>query len=196
VIDIERNRVKCDFKMHKKPVYAFVWCACAKVIASAGLGHHILLWSPYSKNVMTRLTGHTCSIRSLMVNNKYDMLFSLGSDGTIKVWEVKNQKHVQTLLGLGNSHVTTAMLYDHRYQQVVAGSNGLSIWNLQQKLVGSKTTTQHPVKALYNENFHQVVSVDMESSCRVWNVETGTGSTHIVVVVVVVVVVAEVYYLQ
>ena len=72
---------------------------------------------------MSRLSGHNCSVRSLTVNDKHDQLFSLGLDGTVKVWEVKNQKNVQTLMALGNSHEATALVYDPRHQRLVTASN-------------------------------------------------------------------------
>ncbi|GBG32362.1 WD repeat-containing protein 64 [Hondaea fermentalgiana] len=185
VFDLERARLKRTFTQHKKAVYSFTWCAGSKVIASSGLERHIVLWSPYSRRSVASLYGHTSSVIKVEVNDDNNQLLSLSSDNTVKIWDIRNHKCVQTIgIGMAASRAqqresagqpsVTCMTYVRKHKSLVAASNKLKIFPLRPPSETSLRTHNRPVvAALYNSNFHQVVSVDEQSNLRIWNVETG-----------------------
>lgn len=191
VFDLERARLKRSFTQHKKAVYSFTWCAGSKVIASSGLERQIVLWSPYSRRSVASLYGHTSSVIKVDVNEDNNQLISLSADNTIKIWDIRNHKCIQTIAfanaqsggggggggsrGEGvNQPQVTCLTYMRKHKSLVAASNKLKIFPIRPPTETSLRSHNRPViSALYNSNFHQVVSVDEQSNLRIWNLESG-----------------------
>ena len=171
VIDLERRRIKRHFTQHKKAVYSFAWCKGPKMIASCGLERMILLWSPYSSHSMAQLIGHTSSVRSVVSNNDFNQLISLSTGNTIKVWDMRNFRCIQTIPSADN---IGAIQYVAKHRYLVAATHKLSVWQPAQQYQIAESSHNHPVTAaLYNASFHQVVSADQNAELSIWNVETG-----------------------
>ncbi|CAK9112051.1 WD repeat-containing protein 64, partial [Durusdinium trenchii] len=185
VFDLERARLKRTFTQHEKAVYSFAWCPSAKVIASCGLERHIVLWSPYSRRSLASLHGHTSSVIKVVLNDDNNQLLSLSSDNTVKIWDIRNHKCVQTISFASNdtqrkAHVgpvpVTCLNYVSKHRSMVAASHKLKIFPLQQSSAASnKTHNRSVVSALYNHNFHQVISVDEKANLAIWNVNDGSS---------------------
>ena len=174
VIDLDRKRIRRDFRQHKKAVYSFVWCEVAKAIASVGLERVILLWSPYSIRVVARLSGHVSSITKIIVAK--DMLISLSTLGIVKVWDPRNYKAMQTISG-DSTHdrdIIKSMHYDATNHRLVLASRKISYWPIFSPFDTSVVTHDSAVvETLYNPSFFQVVSIDAESKLAIWDVTTG-----------------------
>jgi len=181
VIDLERGILKRKFKNHKKPVYSFAWCGHNKVLASCGLERDIILWSPYSERAVATLTGHLSAVRKVIVNDKNNQLISLGADNVVKVWDIRNQRCIQTLNDARTmDKPTTAnslniIMYNRETQRLFASSSSIRVWDTKPVFKISHTASHDAcvVSALYNRGFNQVVSADTDNHVVVWDVETG-----------------------
>jgi hypothetical protein len=84
-MDLERRKIRRNFKLHSKAVYTFEWCGGVKTLASGGLEGDILLWSPYSKGFAARLSidaAYSKPIRQLSSHASAAQLISLYADNS------------------------------------------------------------------------------------------------------------------
>ena len=171
----------------KRGVYSFAWSSAAKVLASCGLERTIALWNPYSTvrspKPLVLLMGHTASVQHVAMSEDGMELFSCGIDKCIKVWDMRSHKCVQTLYDKTNyrpEDKISAMAYDGHHHRLLTGTTRLRPWPLV-KAAKRNNAARHEaplVAALYNANFHQVVSGDETAHVCVWDIEKGEMVFH------------------
>ncbi|OQR90361.1 hypothetical protein THRCLA_09365 [Thraustotheca clavata] len=178
VVDMTRGILKRDFREHKGAVYSFAWCKEPKLIASCGLERQILLWSPYSVRLVGQLSDNIGSIRQVLWNSPSCSLLSLGLDGIVRVWDVKNYKCTQVIDDASHEqHKVHSIAYDDRSKQLITISSTISEWPMHSLLGATETFQQHehPIcKALYNPSFQQVVSIDTNAHVVLWDLLDGS----------------------
>ncbi|OQR84549.1 hypothetical protein ACHHYP_13261 [Achlya hypogyna] len=180
VVDLTRGTLKRDFRQHKGAVHAFAWCKEAKLIASCGLERQILLWSPYSIRLVGRLAGHTGSIKLVLWSSPCASLLSLGFDGLVRVWDIKNGKCCQVIEDAAHEqHKVAAVAYDDKHKHLLTASSALNAWPLHPLAGLAEATHEHPIcKVLYNPSFQQVVSLDASAHVVLWNLLDGSMISH------------------
>ena len=157
----------------KRGVYTFDWSSTAKQLASAGLERTIQLWNPYTRNPkpLAVLQGHTASVLHVAINDDGFQLFSCSVDKVIKVWDLRSHKCLQTIhdkTAYRPEDRITAMTFDTVHSRLVTGTTKLRAWPLVKAAKRStKPKHEHPLcAALYNHNFHQIVSGDESAQVR------------------------------
>ena len=154
------------------------------LIASAGINNHVCLWNPYvvSKPIGV-LRGHMQVIVAVQfIHNKYQLV-SLSKDKVLRVWDVNLQICIQRLTGIlpKGPHVTVLMHYDQEASAL------LSTFNYHLQVLKMKREVKHRVvshdstvtKAIYNEKYGHVISVDESSCVTIWFLNTGQKVKHI-----------------
>jgi WD40 repeat protein len=169
----------------KRGVYTFTWSNTCKQLASSGLERTISLWNPYTRNPkpLAVLQGHTSSVQHVAINDDGFQLFSCSVDKCIKVWDLRSHKCLQTIhdkTPYRPEDRITAMAFDPGRSRLLTGSTRVRVWPLVKAAKRStKPKHEHPlVAALYNKNFHQIVSGDESAQVCVWDVEKGEMVFH------------------
>ena len=80
---------------------------------------------------ITYLYGHTSSIQQLALHNEKHHLLSLGSDKTVKIWDVKTYKCLISLTDMNvyrpeNTFMT--IVFDTRFKNIVLATRKINIW--------------------------------------------------------------------
>ena len=169
----------------KRGVYSFTWSNTCKQLASCGLERTISLWNPYTRNTkpLAILTGHTASVLHVAINDEGFQLFSCSTDKCIKVWDLRSHKCLQTIhdkTAYRPEDRITSMCFDPIHSRLLTGTTKLRAWPLVKAAKRStKPKHEHPLcAALYNRNFHQIVSGDESAQVCVWDIETGEMVFH------------------
>ena len=70
-----------------------------QVLASCGLERAISIWTPYTRGgkPMAQLVGHTSSVQHVTINEENYQLISCDLSKTMKVWDMRNYKCLQTI---------------------------------------------------------------------------------------------------
>ena len=70
-----------------------------QVLASCGLERAISIWNPYTRGgkPMAQLVGHTSSVQHVTINEENYQLISCDLSKTMKVWDMRNYKCLQTI---------------------------------------------------------------------------------------------------
>jgi WD40 repeat protein len=81
---------------HQKGILDFVWCSGFKQIATCGLERHVQLWSPYGIPIgrLEPLSGTTLAVAT---NDRKSQIICLSADNVISVWNLNNNRVVQTI---------------------------------------------------------------------------------------------------
>jgi len=184
ILDMERGKLRRKFEGHKKAVFTFTW-SVAKLVASAGLEREITLWSPFSNRKVASLRGHGASIRKLASNEDNWQILSLSADNTLKVWDLRNHKCVQTLSSAGEDSLENVpvskpapvqeMIFVSDHKSIITASTRLRIFPLRPVCDAFEARAHNSlvVRVLFNSNFQQIVSLDERGGLRLWNMDSG-----------------------
>lgn len=181
IIDIDRMVVKFEYNRHKKGVFDLVWCSSTRLIASCGMERDISIWNPYSsQRAVATLRGHTSSVLHLASDDDNYQIISAASDNTIKVWDVRNHRCLQTFVDRykstgGAENRISALLYDAKHPCLISGTTHLTRWPFKVPLdeeLHDDAKERPMCIATYNNVFHQVVTAEMsaDSVVKTWSV--------------------------
>jgi WD40 repeat protein/rhodanese-related sulfurtransferase len=99
ILDVDRLVVKFEYTRHRKGVFDLAWCASTRLIASCGMERDIHIWNPYSsQRAVATLKGHTSSVLHLVSDDDNFQIVSAAADNTVKVWDVRNHRCLQTFV--------------------------------------------------------------------------------------------------
>jgi WD40 repeat protein len=96
-ICLEKCKVLRVFEGHKKGVHSFEFCQAGKFIASCGMCREVIVWSPYTMQLMSVLHGHISPVQEICVDEEHAMLITVSVDKMIKVWDVATLACEQTI---------------------------------------------------------------------------------------------------
>ncbi|KAJ3340747.1 WD repeat-containing protein 49 [Gonapodya sp. JEL0774] len=162
-----------------KGINCFEYCRRPSFLVTGGRDKVIRLWNPYvlSKPAGT-LYGHNSSVTQVLVNQDESHIISLSEDKIIKVWNARNMTCLQTLTDKvphRPENVISTLYFDSINRRLLCGSNKLETFSLFRSNRNQITRTHDAsvVAALFNENFHQVVSGSQNGTVTLWNMGTG-----------------------
>ncbi|KAI8614723.1 WD40-repeat-containing domain protein [Chytriomyces sp. MP71] len=175
--DLERKTVR--YIHVPKGIKCFDVCRRPSFLVTGGRDKIIRLWNPYvlSKPAGT-LSGHNTAIVSLLVNHEESQLISLSEDKMIKIWNIRNLNCIQTLMDKvphRPENIISAIFFDSTNRQLLTGSNKLETWPLYKNLRHTIARSHDfgVVSAMFNENFHQVVSGCQGGTVSIWDLASG-----------------------
>ncbi|KAJ3105690.1 WD40 repeat domain 95 [Phlyctochytrium planicorne] len=175
--DLERKTVR--YIHVPKGIKCFDFCRRPSFLVTGGRDKIIRLWNPYvlSKPAGS-LHGHNTAITTLIVNHEDSQLISLSEDKAIKIWNVRNLNCLQTLMDKiphRPENTISSIYFDALNRQLITGSNRLETWPLYKNLKFAIARSHEAgiVSAMFNENFHQVVSGCQNSTVSIWDLASG-----------------------
>ncbi|KAK6170880.1 hypothetical protein SNE40_019170 [Patella caerulea] len=158
------------------------------ILVTGSIDHYIRVWNPYVTSKPTAiLTGHSTGVIGVTIHEEFSQVFSYSKDAVIKVWDVKEQTCLQTIVLKFPSSIHGRMPEHGQFPmhlQPVPHSSLLVTCNdyigMMKLGKGAEPTSVMPLThdtqlccAIYNQFFKQVVT-GCDSSCiAVWDIETG-----------------------
>ncbi|KAJ3065105.1 WD40 repeat domain 95 [Podochytrium sp. JEL0797] len=175
--DLERKTVR--YIHVPKGIKCFDVCRRPSFLVTGGRDKIIRLWTPYVLSKPAgNLHGHNTSIVNLIVNHEESQLISLSEDKVIKIWNIRNLNCLQTLMDKvphRPENIISAIFFDNTNRQLLTGSNKLESWPLYKNLRHTIVRSHDAgiVSAMFNENFHQVVSGCQAGTVSIWDLASG-----------------------
>ncbi|XP_062873393.1 WD repeat-containing protein 64 [Trichomycterus rosablanca] len=164
-----------------KGVMTFDLCRKHNLLVTGGLDRLIRLWNPYVSGRPTGiLKGHLAPISYLCISSEDGRIFSVSTDNTAKIWDIKDQcclftAHPKASWLRGEP---SACLYSAAVKSLYIATDSLALLALKTKLQpqgGYVTSHKEPVLCCgYSREFQQVVSCTEASVIKVWDVDTGS----------------------
>jgi len=162
---------------HTKGIRTWDWSRQYNIFCSGGVERVISLWSPFVSKPVGSLIGHASSIQQVLTNERQNQIVSLGSDKTVRVWDVRNLKCVCTLQD-NMSHIPENRFYnmfmDVTNEQLVLGS-GRPHRHRMKRAVSSHESVYGLVAVAVSTVKNLIASADEINEVRMWRAGSGRG---------------------
>jgi len=117
------------------------WVSCVRfspntqnpIIVSAGWDKMVKVWNLTNCKLLNDLAGHTGYVNSVTVSPDGSLCASGGKDGTIRLWDLNEGKHLFSLDA--NDEVNALVFSPTRYWLCAGTMNAIKIWDLETKSV-------------------------------------------------------------
>ncbi len=145
-----------------------------KWLAADGDDYKIYIWDVSTESKVHTLTGHERKITGLVFKRNGDLI-STSEDGTVRLWNVSEEREIRRLQD-GFGRVTSIALSSDEKHAVFGATDGtLRLWEVDTGIL-RKTLTGHEDVVLsvdFSRNGRQVASGSEDNSVRLWDVSTG-----------------------
>ncbi|WIA32779.1 hypothetical protein OEZ86_005963 [Tetradesmus obliquus] len=174
--DLERRIAVKTLSGHEKAVTCCAWSGMYKMAISGGADRLLVLWNPFSSRPLGQLAGHVAPLVAVAVNEREHQVISAAADKTIKVWDLRNQRCLQTLQDRAThspEDTLTALAYSPSRKLLVSAAYSLRAWPLTDGAAGG-CGHRDPVSWVgFNPMFCEAVSTDHAGTVCVWHVASG-----------------------
>ena len=124
------------------------------------------------------LTGHGAAISQILVHQEEAHIISISDDKVIKIWSARTMTCLQTIVDKDPhrpENYISAAFFDVNMRRVLTASSRIDAWPLLSKVRASVTRSHEaPVTAaMFNHNFHQVVSGCQNGTICLWELSSG-----------------------
>lgn len=136
----------------KGSVYAMaIEPASAQLVACGATDGLIRIYDPRSQEnqLVCKLRGHTDNVRCLLLDEQAQLLLSASSDRTIRLWDLGQQRCVQTYRGMHDDAIWS-LAVDARTGTIYSGGRDKSVrrTNMHTKAWDVLCETEQPVRSL------------------------------------------------
>jgi len=132
---------------------------------------------PEEKNLILHksvLKGHSQQVFPLQLNPRQDILASAGSDDSIRLWDIKDDRCLKVLKKAG---FTTSLAFSPDGGEMVSGSSDktIKVWNLSKgRLVKQlKGHTDVVTSVAFSNDGQYIISGSLDGTARVWQRSNG-----------------------
>ena len=143
-------------------------------LAADGDNHNIYIWDISTESKIYTLTGHEGKISGLAFRRNGDLI-SGSEDGTVRLWNVSEERELQRLQD-GFGQVTSIALSPDEQQVVFGATDGtLRLWEVDTVLPPRPFIGHEDVvlSVDFSSDGQQIVSGSEDNTVRLWDVSTG-----------------------
>jgi guanine nucleotide-binding protein subunit beta-2-like 1 protein len=126
------------------------WVSCVRfspnptnpIIVSAGWDKLVKVWNLTNCKLRNNLVGHTGYVNTVTVSPDGSLCASGGKDGTARLWDLTEGKHLYSLEA--NDVIHSLVFSPTRYWLCAATQNGVKIWDLESKTLVADLNKSYP----------------------------------------------------
>ena len=175
---------------HSRGVYSCAFSLNHRMLVSSGYDRKIIVWDPYVVKPLGLLKGHVSSVVDVIINDSTNQIITASVDKKIKIYDVRTWKCLQTIRDTSKHqpiNQLSAIKYDPYQACLITAGSKIKKWYIQSQSqqqqqqnmnAASSTSSCLPsiVGICYSNIFKQIISVHVDETCILWNVETGENS--------------------
>ncbi len=129
------------------------WVSCVRfspspetpVIVSCGWDKLVKVWALHNCTLQKNLQGHTGYLNTVTVSPDGSLCASGGKDGTAMLWDLRDGK---PLYNLEAGDIINSLVFSpNRYWLCAATTQGIKIWDLENKVVVDELRPDFPVQS-------------------------------------------------
>ena len=174
-LDIERRKKQRVYSGHKGGVYSFAYNKEYKFMASCGVQRKIEIFEPNRCKMSAQMIGHQSSVLRVLMNEGRHQIISLAMDKTIKVWDDRTFRCMQTFSDneVKNEQISSILALK---DSLISTTRYLQRWELKTNKRQKQMCSAPISAAFFNPHFAQIVSSDFEGNVNVWDIESGSAT--------------------
>jgi WD40 repeat protein len=188
-INMEKMTVYREFSGHGNTgasvhvgVKSFAWAPVQKYVVSVGTDRVILMWDPYTLDVMCKLSGLAAPVMELAIDEKYQQVIASTQKKCIRTWDSVTYEALEPVDDRADYlpvNEISCALYVPELRGMVTAANRLKLYSIEKTAEEGGSVEQDDLTcALFNEVFHQIVIVSNSGKVKVYLSEDGSLVTH------------------
>ena len=171
------NKVIGVLNGHSNKITCLEITSDSNKIVSGSVDGSIKIWEINSLSLLKDLTDSHSKLPVLSISLSLDMktLISTGNDKKLKIWSFPSLELQNEIIEQKNINI---MLISPSCNKIIIASedNLIIVWELNKKQQDGLFFKGHSMKItsiIVNENFNQIMSADMDSNLKIWDMKTG-----------------------
>ena len=169
------------FNGHDAGVRCFAWSSMSKILCSTATDRSILIWDPFTLQIAHRIENLNSMIVSMYINDKAQRIVFTLQDKQIKAWDSLTYQCMDTSedpsIQLPRNEIS-ASLWVADMDTLFTAGNRLCAFKKTSLMKESNAGEDDDLcKALYNENFCQVLTVSKSGWVNVYFVGDGSSAS-------------------
>ncbi|CAM9427757.1 unnamed protein product, partial [Ectocarpus fasciculatus] len=184
-INLEKMAVYKEFNGHNNTgssvsvgVKSFVWAPAQKYICSVGTDRVILMWDPYTLDIMCKLSGLASPVMGIAVDEKHQQILASTQKKSLRTWDSVTYEALEPLEDRTDylpSNEISCSLWVPEFGGIITAANKLKLYYIEKNAEESGTVEQDDITCvLFNTVFHQVVVVSNSGKIKVYLSEDGS----------------------
>ncbi|KAJ9459741.1 hypothetical protein DIPPA_11414 [Diplonema papillatum] len=171
-------------KRGNRAVFGFDYSPELNLLVSWGENRRFVVWNPQTATLLFHRTEHTHPVSQVMFKPNHQLV-SLSVDKTIKIWDVRTFRCVQTLVDKrprASDEQFKCLAWDNERSSLVTGGSALVAFRMRsvQERIEAGLSAQKQVAGhvrpvsmvVYNPRFNHLVTIDKDNILT-WNCTTG-----------------------
>lgn len=184
-INIDKMTVHRKFSGHTTTgasvlvgVKNFAWAPMQKYVCSVGTDRVILMWDPYTLDVMCKLSGLASPVLQLVVDEKHQQILAASQRKSIRCWDSVTYEAldpVEDRTEYAPVNEISCALWVPELGGLITAANRLKLYSVEKSMEESGVVEQDDLAcALFNEVFQQVAIVSRSGKVKVYLSEDGS----------------------
>ena len=162
---------------HLKAVNAISWSESLKTLFTASDDMTIKLWAVLSEGPLGQIQGHQASVLQVLPVENENQLISIDSLKTVKVWDLKSKRCLQTFTDTMEYHPENqigGVCFDPKRRSLITAAVQPKVWALSTNIRGyDDAHATSVVSTSFSTAFQRVVTADEDAVVCVWDVHDG-----------------------
>ncbi|PAA57634.1 hypothetical protein BOX15_Mlig027962g1 [Macrostomum lignano] len=186
IYKLSQKRAVYTFRL-RRGVECFDIARGINLLVTGSPDHLVRFWNPYVPSKPTALMeGHNNSVLSVRIHERHGYIVSYARDGAIKVWDIRAQRCVQTVI-VRIPYAVSDKMPEHMACPLTLHVPSNTVYltsndNIVQYRLGKaadpvpglvQTHRTQLCAAIYNPLFRQVTTASDDSCVTTWDLETG-----------------------
>lgn len=168
---IETRYTPARFKPQKNSVYSLAVEPMGRVLVSGSTDKFIRLYDSRSREKKMKLRGHQDMVKSVLINDDATMVVSASGDGTVKTWDLRQQRCFHTYHVHRDSVWTLTFDRERGQDYVVSGGRDKNVHYIDTKRneVCHLLRAEHPVLSVRIYVYHIISCSESDELTCTWH---------------------------
>ncbi|KAA6383291.1 MAG: hypothetical protein EZS28_021182, partial [Streblomastix strix] len=162
---------------HRRGIRKYAYSEKYHLIASCGLDHFACVYSSSTREFVGKLIGHMGALTGIAFDEKASTILTISEDSQVGVWDIRSLRKIQVISALDNKPFPpinfTHIVYSPTSCCIIMCSTRVVGWIYKKRESNVSAHEGEIVSVIYNNQFEQLITVDLKGVINVWGVRTG-----------------------
>ncbi|MGF1579438.1 MAG: protein kinase [Gemmataceae bacterium] len=138
--------------------------------ATAGNKSVVYLWDSKKRQIRHKFKGHKGTVHQVRFSPNDQILGSVGKDGTVRLWNVRNGKPHRKPWSVGKPLRCLAFSPDQKFIAAGGDEKKIYVWDIKKRKMIRKWDTGHVVAELVYGQSNQLLTRSLDGKLKLWTI--------------------------